>query len=121
MDTMITLKVPILFTGQSVGIKEGGVLNQNLSDIEVTCLPNNIPQNIEIDITDLNIGDAIRLEQLKVGEGIELVGELDLLIVSVTMPSKAEETVEESTSETTEESTEEGDSKDSESKEEGSA
>jgi large subunit ribosomal protein L25 len=121
MDTMITLKVPILFTGQSIGVKEGGVLNQNLSDIEVTCLPNNIPQNIEIDITDLNIGDAIRLEQLKVGEGIELVGELDLLILSVTMPSKAEETVEESTSETTEESTEEGDSKDSESKDEGSA
>ena len=121
MDTMITLKVPMLFTGQSIGVKEGGVLNQNLTDIEVTCLPNNIPQNIEIDITDLNIGDAIRLEQLKVGEGVELVGELDLLIASVTMPSKVEETVEEEASETIEESAEEGDNKDSESQEEGSA
>jgi large subunit ribosomal protein L25 len=121
MDTMITLKVPMLFTGQSIGVKEGGVLNQNLTDIEVTCLPNNIPQNIEIDITDLNIGDAIRLEQLKVGEGIELVGELDLLIASVTMPTKVEETVEEEASETIEESAEEGDNKDSESQEEGSA
>ena len=96
MDTMITIKVPMLFTGQSIGVKEGGVLNQNLTEIEITCLPNNIPQNIEVDITDLNIGDAIRLEQLKVSEGIQLVGELDLLIASVTMPSKVEETVEES-------------------------
>jgi large subunit ribosomal protein L25 len=119
MDTMITLKVPMLFTGQSIGVKEGGVLNQNLTDIEVTCLPNNIPQNIEIDITDLNI--AIRLEQLKVGEGVELVGELDLLIASVTMPSKVEEAVEEEASEMIEESAEEGDNKDSESQEEGSA
>ena len=53
MDTKINLKVPIIFVGQSEGVKAGGVLNQTLTELDITCLPGNIPQNIEINIYEI--------------------------------------------------------------------
>tara|TARA_B100001123_G_scaffold417663_2_gene520703 strand:- start:791 stop:1474 length:684 start_codon:yes stop_codon:yes gene_type:complete len=91
MDQKVTVKVPITLTGQAEGIRSGGILNQTLTDLEVSCLPSNIPQNIEVDITDLDIGDSIRLEQVPVSEGVDLVGDLDLLIASIVLPAKVEE------------------------------
>tara|TARA_Y100001960_G_C14568047_1_gene774292 strand:+ start:175 stop:858 length:684 start_codon:yes stop_codon:yes gene_type:complete len=95
MDQKVTVKVPIILTGQAEGIRSGGILNQTLTDLEISCLPSNIPQNIEVDITDLDIGDAVRLEQLSVPDGVDLEGELDLLIASIVLPTKAEEPIEE--------------------------
>ena len=95
MDQEVTVKVPIEITGQAEGIKAGGVLNQVLTELEVSCLPGNIPQNITIDITALDIGDAIRLPQVSVSDDITLEGDEDLLIVSIILPTKAEEVVQE--------------------------
>ena len=91
MDTQVSLKVPILFVGQCEGVKAGGVLNQNLTELEVSCLPSNIPQNIEVDVSNLNIGDTIRLTEISVDNTITLVGDSELLIASVTLPTKVEE------------------------------
>ena len=91
MDTQVCLKVPILFVGQCEGVKAGGVLNQNLTELEVSCLPSNIPQNIEVDVSNLNIGDTIRLTEISVDSTIALVGDAELLIASVTLPTKVEE------------------------------
>ena len=95
MDQAVTVKVPIEITGQAEGIKSGGVLNQVLTELEVSCLPGNIPQNITIDITALDIGDAIRLPQVSVSDDVTLEGDEDLLIVSIIQPTKAEEVVQE--------------------------
>ena len=95
MDQEVTVKVPIEITGQAEGIKAGGVLNQVLTELEVSCLPGNIPQNITIDITALDIGDAIRLPQVSVSDDVTLEGDEDLLIVSIIQPTKAEEVVQE--------------------------
>ena len=95
MDQAVTVKVPIEITGQAEGIKAGGVLNQVLTELEVSCLPGNIPQNITIDITALDIGDAIRLPQVSVSDDITLEGDEDLLIVSIIQPTKVEEVVQE--------------------------
>ena len=95
MDQAVTVKVPIEITGQAEGIKAGGVLNQVLTELEVSCLPGNIPQNITIDITALDIGDAIRLPQVSVSDDVTLEGDEDLLIVSIIQPTKAEEVVQE--------------------------
>ena len=54
MDQEVTVKVPVVLVGQSEGIKAGGVLNQTLTEIEISCLPGDIPQNIDVDITNLN-------------------------------------------------------------------
>ena len=91
MDTQVSLKVPILFVGQCEGVKAGGVLNQNLTELEVSCLPSNIPQNIEVEVSNFNIGDFIRLTEISVDSTITLVGDAELLIASVTLPTKVEE------------------------------
>ena len=83
MDQEVTVKVPIEIIGQSEGVKAGGVLNQTLTELDITCLPGNIPQSIEIDITDLNIGDSIRLGQLSLSEGLSAEGDDENLIIAV--------------------------------------
>jgi len=91
MDTQVTIKVPISFIGECEGVKAGGVLNQNLTELDISCLPADIPQSIDIDISNLNIGDSIRVEQVEVDDKLKLVGDTGLLITSVIMPTKEEE------------------------------
>ena len=86
MDQEVTVKVPIEIVGQSEGVKAGGVLNQTLTELDITCLPGSIPQNIEIDITDLNIGDAIRVGQLALADGLNFEGDAENLIIAVNEP-----------------------------------
>tara|TARA_B110000014_G_scaffold256749_1_gene240298 strand:+ start:1529 stop:2203 length:675 start_codon:yes stop_codon:yes gene_type:complete len=95
MDQKVTVKIPIILIGQAEGIRSGGILNQALTELEVSCLPSNIPQNVEIDISNLDIGDSIRIEQVSVPENVEIEGELDLLIASIVLPAKVEEPSEE--------------------------
>ena len=94
MDTKVTVKVPIIIIGQAIGIKEGGVLNQNMTELEVECLPSDIPQNIEVDISDLALGDTLRLANITVSEKLELVGDSETLIASIVVPAKQEEVAE---------------------------
>ena len=95
MDTKVIVKVPIIIVGQSIGIKEeGGVLNQNMAEVEIECLPSDIPQNIEADISDLAIGDTLRLENIEIANTLSLVADSDMLIASVVAPAKQEEVVE---------------------------
>ena len=115
MDQEVTVKVPIEIIGQSEGVKAGGVLNQTLTELDITCLPGSIPQNIEIDITDLNIGDALRLGQLSLSEGLSVEGDEENLIVAVNEPVQevAEEETEEVIGDLDSTSTESEDSSDS--------
>ena len=113
MDQVVTVKVPIEIIGQSEGVKAGGVLNQTITELDITCLPGNIPQNIEIDITDLNIGDSIRSGQLSLSEGITVEGDEENLIIAVNEPvQETEETEEELMDDTESTSTETDDSSD---------
>ena len=94
MDTKVIVKVPIVIIGQSVGVKdEGGVLNQSMTEVEIECLPQDIPQNIEADISDLAIGDTLRLNNINLADNLALVGDLDMLIASVVAPAKQEEEI----------------------------
>tara|TARA_B100001029_G_scaffold174846_1_gene175448 strand:+ start:979 stop:1629 length:651 start_codon:yes stop_codon:yes gene_type:complete len=92
MDQEVTVKVPIELVGQSEGVKAGGVLNQTLTELDITCLPGNIPQNIEINISNLNIGDTLRLGQLSLADGLIVIGDEENLIIAVNEPTvQAEE------------------------------
>ena len=94
MDTKVVVKVPIVIIGQSVGVKdEGGVLNQSMTEVEIECLPQDIPQNIEADISDLAIGDTLRLDNINLADTLALVGDLDMLIASIVAPAKQEEEI----------------------------
>lgn len=91
----ITIDVPINFTGEALGTKEGGVFEIIHRVIQVTCLPKDIPDEIRFDISEMNIGDSIHLRDLDISEEMntELTDEITIAILSV--PKVIEEVVEE--------------------------
>ncbi|MDP8202158.1 MAG: 50S ribosomal protein L25 [Candidatus Tenebribacter burtonii] len=91
----ITIEIPINFTGEALGIKEGGVFEIIHRTIQVTCLPKDIPEEISFDISNMNIGDSIHLSDLTISEDIatELSDEITIAVLSV--PKVIEEVVEE--------------------------
>lgn len=91
MDAKVTVKIPIMIKGQSIGIKEGGVLNQSMTELDIACLPANIPQEIEIDISNLNLGDTLRIEDVNLADDLDIIGDSSMLIASVVAPAKQEE------------------------------
>ena len=93
---VIQVQIPFNLVGQSVGIKSGGTLQQTLNKLDIECLPKHIPENIELEITNLNIGDSIRVGDLSY-ENITILNSTDSTIVSVVAPraEEEEETTEE--------------------------
>jgi large subunit ribosomal protein L25 len=93
----ITMRVPLHFLNQEkcVGVRlEGGAVSHSLSEIEVRCLPQNLPEFIEVDVADLHVGDMIHISQLTLPAGVESVelshGEgHDHAVVSVHLPRGA--------------------------------
>tara|TARA_B100001758_G_C18313792_1_gene559357 strand:- start:226 stop:906 length:681 start_codon:yes stop_codon:yes gene_type:complete len=89
MDKPVVVKVPINLIGTPIGVKEeGGVLNQVSMELEVKCLPGDIPNVLDINIDELSIGDTIIAESVKLDDTLELISSTDMLIVSVTVPMK---------------------------------
>ena len=90
--TMLKVTIPFNFLNEEdcIGVKtEGGVVTKTMRDIEILCSAENIPEIIEVDIAELNLGDSIRLTDLSLPEGSEIPGlteETDQMIVSVNAP-----------------------------------
>jgi len=96
MKRQINVMVPIITNGQSVGVENGGMLNIVRREIELLCLPGDIPEAIEIDITDLDIGDSIHIEDIPLGENVEVSADFNFTVVTVLSPTiEEEEEVEE--------------------------
>ncbi|HEX4439452.1 MAG TPA: 50S ribosomal protein L25 [Thermoanaerobaculia bacterium] len=94
MDVKITIKVPVEVTGVASGVKnEGGILDVVTREIEVECLPANIPAHIAVDVTNLAIGDAIRISELPALEGVTIVDNPEKVVAHVAHPTREEEPV----------------------------
>jgi len=95
MDTKIRVKVSIEVLGTAKGVKtEGGILDFVTREVEVECLPGNIPAHLPIDVAELSIGDALRVSQIPTIEGVTIVDDPDKVLVHVTHPTReAEPTV----------------------------
>ena len=92
----LKVKVEVVLTGKARGIvEEGGVLNFINREIEIECLPLSLPENIKVDISNLNINDTIHVKDLVVGEGMRILDDSDVPIVSVTPPHVEAEVKEE--------------------------
>ncbi len=87
----ITVSVAVVVTGESVGVKRGGILEHILWEVEIECLPTRIPDRIEVDITALNIGDTVHVRDLKLEEGINILTEGEQTILSVVPPTVSRE------------------------------
>jgi large subunit ribosomal protein L25 len=86
----IQLEVPVLFTGNPVGVREGGVLNELVHKLEIECLPRNIPENVTIDISNLKIGDSIQVKDVTL-ENFEILNAPESVIVSIASPKGAKD------------------------------
>ena len=82
----VKVSAPLLFAGKPEGVKNGGVIQTLSNEIKIECLPTNIPNIIEIDISDLNIGDTLRVKDIKPMNGIEILSNPESTIISVLAP-----------------------------------
>ncbi len=78
--------VPIHLKGNSVGVKEGGLLEQIIDQLEVECLPKDLPEEISIDISGLQMGESIHVKDLALSEGVKALVAEDRTVVVVTAP-----------------------------------
>ncbi|HVG54160.1 MAG TPA: 50S ribosomal protein L25 [Vicinamibacterales bacterium] len=91
MDKAITVTVPFVLKGESRGVKvQGGIVDFVTRDIEVQCLPTDIPENIPVDISELMLNQSIRLKDLAQDPKWKAIADGETMIVHVVMP-KAEE------------------------------
>jgi len=102
---IITVSVPLHTVGECKGIKEGGVLDVQVREVEIRCVPAALPDYLEMDVTDLAIGDSLTLADVPLPEGVELNQDEDHHVLSVVPPRllvEEEEEAEEALEETEE-------------------
>jgi large subunit ribosomal protein L25 len=94
MDEKIQADVPLEALGVATGVKNfGGLLEQNLRSLTIECLPRDLPDKITVDVSTLNIGDAIHVRDIKLPEGVVIKVQPDLTAFSVVAPVAEEEPV----------------------------
>jgi len=86
LKTKIEVEVPIHLTGTPVGVVNGGVLDQQLRDLEIMCLPNAIPDSIQVDVSALDLGSNLHVSDLVVPEGIDVMSDAELTVATVLIP-----------------------------------
>jgi large subunit ribosomal protein L25 len=91
MDRKIMVKVPVTTTGKAKGVEVGGILQIIRRELEVQCLPLDVPESIEIDITDLDIGYSIHVGDISRQNEIEFLGDENFTVVSIVTPKIEEE------------------------------
>ena len=91
----ITSAVPIETTGEALGVRTfGGLLEHSLRTLEVQCYPQDLPGIVQIDVTNLNIGETLHVRDLQLPAGVEAITDEDLTVVSVVASRVGEETTE---------------------------
>jgi len=89
------VNIPLNLIGEAPGVKEGGLLQVQKREVMVSCLPTAIPDHIELEVSELQIGDSLEAKDLVLPEGVELLEEMEETLVSVLAPEKEEEPAEE--------------------------
>ena len=89
MEAKVTVTVPVEIVGEARGVKEGGMLQIIRREVDVLCKPEDTPEAINVDVTELEIGDSLHVESLDLDDAIEIPHELDFTIVTVVPPASA--------------------------------
>ncbi|RJP84515.1 MAG: 50S ribosomal protein L25/general stress protein Ctc [Desulfobacteraceae bacterium] len=90
MKRKLTVTVPVVITGVSKGVEEGGVLQIIRRELDVNCLPDAIPESIVVDVTDLEIGDSIHVNELRLDGEAEIPHDVNFTIVTIVSPKRDE-------------------------------
>ena len=97
LDRPITAAVSVTLVGgeNAPGVREGGVLSQPLRELNIEALPLEIPEHLDLDVSALSIGDALRVGDLTVPDGVKVLDEPETVVASVTAPTRVVEEVAE--------------------------
>ncbi|MDI6742639.1 MAG: 50S ribosomal protein L25 [Smithella sp.] len=79
----VTMDVALNFTGKAIGVESGGELQHLRRTVKISCLPLNLPDHVEVDVTNLAIGDSIRVRDLQVADGITILDRPDTSVAAV--------------------------------------
>lgn len=112
MKTEVTVDVTIELTGEAKGADEGGIVEQPIFEVQVTATPDNIPESLELDVTELEIGDTLYVSDISTTGNFTVENEEDEALVTVVPPQKEEEPEDEEEGEEGEESEEDEESAD---------
>ncbi len=92
MDKVVRVSVPVVPVGDSIGVKaEGGFVDYITREIELECLPKDIPEYIEIDISHLHLRQSFKVGDVVVPDGVNLVSDPEAILVHIEVPAKEEE------------------------------
>jgi len=91
MKEAVTVTIPVHVEGTAPGVKAGGILEIVRRELEVSCLPDKIPESIVVDISGLEVGDSIHIENVTIPEGVTVSAETNFTVVAVAAPTKEEE------------------------------
>lgn len=95
MDTKVTVSIPVEIVGKSIGVEEGGVVQTIRRELDVVCKPADTPESIQIDISDLGIGDSVHVEEIDLGDNVEIPYDVDFTVITIGAPTEEEEEIEE--------------------------
>jgi large subunit ribosomal protein L25 len=109
----IKVSVPVVAAGKSKGVERGGLLQLIRRELEVSCLPNRIPDAITVDVTDLDIGDSLHVQEIPLEEGIVIPSDVNFTVVTV-ISAKVEHAEEEEAEEEAAEEAAEGETTETE-------
>jgi large subunit ribosomal protein L25 len=91
LDQPIHSTVPVHLVGEAAGAKEGGVLQQSVTEITVEALPLEVPASVDFDVSGLHIGESAHLSDIVLPDGVTLVDDAESVLASVTQPTRVEE------------------------------
>ncbi|MBW2171654.1 MAG: 50S ribosomal protein L25/general stress protein Ctc [Deltaproteobacteria bacterium] len=91
LDEKIVVGILVEVTGKSKGVERGGFLQVVRHELEVSCLPTDMPDKIQVDVTDLDIGDAIHVGDLALIDKVKILADADLTVLTVVAPTVEEE------------------------------
>lgn len=82
-DRPVRVRIPVILVGRAKGVAEGGIMQQIIRELEMRCLPQEIPVAIEHDVTEMGIGDALHVKDLKIPENASLLVDKDMTVAVV--------------------------------------
>ncbi len=90
MNEKVKIPVAVHITGSAAGVKEGGILQFGLRTLDIECLPNQIPDSINVDVTELNINESVHVRDIKMPEGVRILTDADATVATIQPPISAE-------------------------------
>lgn len=84
----VELVVPVVVTGKAAGLKQGGIVEQLMTELKISCSANQIPDSIEIDVTNFEIGDILHVGEVVLPEGVTVLDDTDRTAITVVLPAK---------------------------------